>query len=82
MLSWVFRHRARLGVIYGLTAREPGLGASGAQPSDGEPRAPHPAEEPAGDCGEPVQAGGEVKPGHWARRARYVLLRPMRPGQG
>ena len=81
MLSWVFRHRARLGVIYGLTAPEPGLPTTDAQPSDGEPQPPRPAEEPVGDRGEPVPVGAEVKPGHWARRARYVLLRPMPPGQ-
>lgn len=66
MLSWVFRHRARLRVIYGLAPAEglvPCLPA--AKVVESEPN-------------EQGEAGDKrLAPGHWARRSRYVVLRPM-----
>ena len=63
MLSWVFRHRARLRVIYGLQPL--------AEPVPCLPAAQL-AESESGETG-----SERLAPGHWARRSRYVVLRPM-----
>ena len=63
MLSWVFRHRARLGVIYGLSARVAEPRCLPAQPPEGEPQASPLVEEPTGEAEPPLQTAGEVAPG-------------------
>ena len=70
MLSWVFRHRARLGVIYGLTPVPSGIAPL--------PPAPEPeAHEEAEVRPEALGGACEESPGTLARRERWVLLRPM-----
>ena len=67
MLSWVFRHRARLGLIYGIP---PAL-----QVVQGLlPAAPKPDAKPSEEA--------RLPPGSWARRRHYVVLRPMLPNTG
>lgn len=70
MLSWVFRHRARLGVIYGLTPLPAGL----APPAP----AARPEPEAGGDARTAAREGAAPEaPGSWSRRERWVVLRPM-----
>jgi hypothetical protein len=79
MHSWVFRHRARLRVIYGLG------------PAPALPSVEAPAEQPAEPAPEPLAEDAEehsssrkmrtrkhrLTPGTLARRGRWVLFAPM-----
>jgi|GEM_PF-3368079 len=69
MLSWVFRHRAQLGRIYGIPPAEAPVAL---------PAAPPVPRLAAGEDG----AARPLAPGGWARRRRYVVLRPMQPDAG
>lgn len=86
MLSWVFRHRARLGIIYGLSSASAEAAAieACAEPENLQRRYEPQSEAPPELLAAPREARGaptdELEPGRWVRRARYVLLRPMRPG--
>ncbi len=87
MYSWVFRHRARLRVIYGLapasealasaSTREDACAAATSEARDGDE--PHFANESNAVKG-PDQVGTpeRLEPGNWARRNSYVVMRPMR----
>jgi hypothetical protein len=70
MLSWVFRHRARLGVLYGLTPPPAALAPA--------PPAPVPAAEEVEEPRTVAREGAAPEaPGTWSRRERWVVLRPM-----
>lgn len=76
MLSWIFRHRSRLGVIYGI---------SPVLPVPAQLAAPAPRDD--GRTGSetgyaPARGEASLAPGDWARRSRYVVMRPMHPDVG
>lgn len=68
MRSWVFRHRARLRVIYGLPLPLPED-----RPAPEEVRETAPRVKP-----KKVRRSG-LEPGMVARRGRYVVIAPMDP---
>ncbi|MBJ02557.1 MAG: hypothetical protein CMK00_06780 [Planctomycetes bacterium] len=75
MLTWVFRHRSRLGRIYG----SPALAAPDDSRAFGEG-----LDLPGGHAPEQASAESTAGPaathpqaGHVQRRSRWVLLRPM-----
>ena len=79
MHSWIFRHRLRLKVIYGLhfpsDPEEPEEAAFLRLPAH-EPAPALPEAAESGRSGEPSPAKG---PGTLVRRGRYLVLSPMRP---
>lgn len=67
MLSWIFRHRNRLQVIYGAVAPPPLVGERFAQP-------------PPDNAGRLPKVRKETRPGAVeAARRGVVVLRPMPP---
>lgn len=64
MLSWIFRHRQRLGVIYGMAPIPALPGARLQAAPTGGPMAIAEGEDP-------------VRPGALRRRGRVIELRPM-----
>ena len=71
MYSWVFRHRRRLQVIYGLTPA-PALPEvrEGRERGAGRPKVTERQLAPA----------THLEPGDWARRSKYLIIRPMSSG--
>ena len=70
MLSWVYRNRRRLMVIYGV-AEELSL--------PGLRFAPHPDRRDRGAGEEGASCEEPVEPGRLVRRRRWTVVRPMPP---
>ncbi len=68
MRSWVFRHRARLRVIYGLPF-----------PLPADEAVPEEVPEPAPRARPKKVRRSGLEPGMVARRGRYVVIAPMDP---
>ncbi len=83
MYSWVFRHRARLRVIYGVGPAPSVAGCKPVEQDLGDPDSPQMderIEEEPGEETQRVSPRERLEPGAWARRNAYVILRPMRTG--
>ncbi len=74
MYSWVFRHRRRLQVIYGL-APAPAL-PEVREGREGRDRSADRPEVAKRQLAPPAR----LEPGDWARRSKYLVIRPMSSG--